>query len=47
MRGGEALQDLIRGVLEHAEMEALLEEVENSSGSKAATSAECADHGSQ
>lgn len=30
MRGGEALQNLISDVLEHAKMEALLEEVENS-----------------
>lgn len=30
MRGGEALQNLISDVLEHAEMQALLEEVENS-----------------
>lgn len=35
MRGGQALQDLIGDVLEHAEVEALLEEVENSSGPKA------------
>uniref|UniRef100_H3DIE0 Prokaryotic-type class I peptide chain release factors domain-containing protein n=1 Tax=Tetraodon nigroviridis TaxID=99883 RepID=H3DIE0_TETNG len=34
MRGGQALQDLIGDVLEHAEVEALLEEVENSSGPK-------------
>lgn len=32
MRGGEAFQDLIRELVEHAEMEALLEEVENTSG---------------
>lgn len=37
MRGGEALQELIREVLEHAETEALLEEVENSSRAAAAT----------
>lgn len=43
MRGGEALQDLISDVLEHAEMEALLEEVENS-GPKVATSGQCAEH---
>lgn len=47
MRGGEALQDLISDVLEHAEVEALLEEVENSSGPKGATSGQCADHSSQ
>lgn len=29
MRGGEALDDLIRDVLKHAEMEALLEVVES------------------
>lgn len=34
MRGGEALHDLICDVLEHAEMEALLEEVQNSSRTK-------------
>lgn len=47
MRGGEALQDLMSDVLEHAEMEALLEEVENCSGPKLATSGQCADHSSQ
>lgn len=37
MRGGEALQELIQEVLDHAEMEALLEEVENSSRVATAT----------
>lgn len=41
MRGGQALEDLISGLLEHAEMEALLEEVKNRSGQRAA------DHSSQ
>ncbi|TNM94048.1 hypothetical protein fugu_002224 [Takifugu bimaculatus] len=45
MRGGEALQNLISDVLEHAEMEALLEEVENSKQPKA--SGQSADHRSQ
>lgn len=35
MRGGEALQSLISDVMEHAEMEALLQEVENSKQPKA------------
>lgn len=47
MRGGEALQDLISDVVEHAEMEALLEEVENSSGAKVAASGPCADQSAQ
>lgn len=34
MRGGEALQDLISDVLEHAEKEALLEVVESSNSQK-------------
>lgn len=45
MRGGEDLQNLISDVLEHAEMEALLEEVENSKQPKA--SGQSADHRSQ
>lgn len=47
MRGGPALEDLICDLLERTEAEALLDEVENSSGPKAATSGQCADHSSQ